>query len=292
MKVFTSFRASDSQKVTQILSSLIDTKSTIEYISHNSSTQEEKEWKDEVETKIANSDKILFLLSASASNSKAIAWEFDLVIKLKKPFRIVSFCKKSKLPKFVDLFQEHIVSPSVSELMSFLLSSEKLITTDALLLEQYKIMIASTEKVTEQRLKVNNLFFTVTSTVLSFSMLLGKELQFDKFALCLMMTLSITSLICTFFWQKLISSYGCLNTGKFKIISEIERQLKTNLFQREWDLLINEVKYRSNTKTETTIIKGYRIFIIIILACEIIYTCLHFFKNQIIWLKEYLHHLL
>ena len=45
-----------------------------------------------------------------------------------------------------------------------------------LLLEQYKIMVGSTEKVTDQRMRVNNLFFTVTSSILSISLVVGNFL--------------------------------------------------------------------------------------------------------------------
>jgi len=293
MTVFLSYRIIDQQKVEQILSSLTDISSTVQFVSHNSSNQDETEWKQIVENKIKSSEKVLFILGESATSSKAIEWEFGLTIKLLKPFRIIMLSQKSKLPSYTNSFIEHILKPSSQqELKRFLLSSNKLITNEGLLLEQYKIMIASSEKVTEQRAQTNNLFFTITSTVLSFSIILGKEFQFNELALVMMIALAAIALVCTFFWQKLISSYGCLNTGKFKVISELEHQLKTNLFQREWDILINEVKYRSNTRTETTIIKSYRVFIIIIVICEVIYTITKYFKTQLIWLQEYLHHLL
>jgi hypothetical protein len=75
----------------------------------------------------------------------------------------------------------------------------------------------------------------------------------------------------TYFWEKLIDSYGKLNTGKFKIIDKIEKQLRTNMFEDEWKVLTTEIKYEPNTKTEVTVIQRFRSFIIITGLVELVY---------------------
>lgn len=137
--------------------------------------------------------------------------------------------------------------------------------------EQYKMMVSSTEKVTESRMKVNNLFFTITSSILSVGFVLGKTFGFTIAAMIGMFVLTVLSFVVSFFWERLIDSYGKLNTGKFKVIDKIEKQLRTNMFEDEWKILTEEIKYEPNTRTETKVITYFRIFIVIVGVFQIIY---------------------
>jgi hypothetical protein len=292
MNVFLSYRLSDKDAVSKLTDTVKASAPNITFLFHESSHEEESKWKKSVEAKIDSSEKVLFLLGKTAGNSDAIKWELQLVLSKNIPFRIVGLMGKQHLPSYTTPFQEHISLRDPKELNRFLLSSSTLITPDDLLVEQYKMMVSSTEKVTEQRLKTNNLFFTVTSTILSFSALVGKEFEFNEIGLVLMIALATIALVCTFFWKRMINSYGCLNTGKFKVIAEIEDKLKTNLFQREWDVLINEIRYRSNTKTEINIVRVYRLFITGVVITEAIVFLFINFKSEILCLREFLHHVL
>lgn len=165
MQVFTSYRISDKEKVANLLEST-DTTANINFVDHNSSNEKEEVWKTAVKDKILASKKVIFFLSETAVKSAAIAWEFNLTLQESKPFKVVALSKKKKLPDYVLAHSQHIITFSVKELNKFLLSSTELISAnDEILLEQYKILIASTEKVTDQRLSTNNLFFTVTSSI-------------------------------------------------------------------------------------------------------------------------------
>jgi hypothetical protein len=149
---------------------------------------------------------------------------------------------------------------------------EKVFIVDRQLkMEQYKIMVCSTEKVTDQRMKVNNLFFTIASSVLSLTAILGKTYGFTPLCIFAMFILTLLALLITHAWENLVCSYGKLNTGKFKVIDRIEKELRTNMFEEEWQILTNEIKYEPNTKTERKIIKIFRIFIFIALGIESIY---------------------
>ena len=198
-------------------------------------------------------------------------WEYDEVIRQKKQFSIVKLEMNAFLPTYLKKYSSQIVQRK--DLSFYLHSKVELQINPDILLDQYKMMVSSTEKVSEQRLKVNNLFVTITTTLLSLSLLIGKALDFNTFAIIGMIFFAIMALGLTFFWEKLVNSYGKLNKGKFKIIDEIEQKLNTNLFQREWEVLQKEVKYESNTVTELNIIKGFRIFILVIMIAEISYLC-------------------
>lgn len=141
----------------------------------------------------------------------------------------------------------------------------------ALKIEQYKIMVSSTEKVTDARSKVNNLFFTITSTILSVSFIIVKTYEFKLISIAATIVMTILAFTTTYFWEKLILSYGKLNTGKFKLVDRLEKELRTNMFEEEWKILTSEIKYQSNTKTETEVIKAFRGFIITLFILEVIY---------------------
>jgi len=132
-------------------------------------------------------------------------------------------------------------------------------------------MVSSTEKVTDARMKVNNLFFTITSSILSVAFVLGKTYSFVPLSVLAMAVLMLLALLTTFFWDKLVSSYGKLNTGKFKLIDRLEKELRTNMFEEEWRILTQEIEYEPNTKTETKIVERFRLFIFITLAIELGY---------------------
>ena len=268
MKVFISHRTSDTKEVDSVISGISD----IEFLSHRILESSEDIWKAKVKSKMQEADLVIFFLGKSVNESKPVNWEFDLARSLNKKC-IGAKLNLAEIPKY---FQNELIINGTSSEIETVLKNQKLKTTDNLLIEQYKIMVSSTEKVTEQRLKVNNLFFTVTTSLLSISALVGKLIGFENketalLAVGVMLFFTVVAFVISFFWQKLVNSYGQLNTGKFSVINEIEDRLNTNLFQREWEILQNEVGYKSNTKTESNIIIWFRVFIIIIGLIEIIY---------------------
>ena len=87
-----------------------------------------------------------------------------------------------------------------------------------------------------------------------------------------MAILTLLALITSYPWKKLIENYGRLNTGKFEYISQLEKELKTNMSKDEWNILSSDkIKYESNTSIEKKIINWCRVFIFICLVVEIIY---------------------
>ncbi len=153
-----------------------------------------------------------------------------------------------------------------------------------LLMEQYKIMVGSTEKVTNQRQKANAFFLTIVTTLISISVLIGKAFEFSFIAMIFFISLTILNLIIIDFWGKMINSYRKLNKGKFVLIFELEQKLKANLFEREWEILTNKdnINYQPNTETELKVIRLFKYFTYIMLTGEIVYVLYlvynHFFN--------------
>lgn len=265
MKIFLAHSSNDIKKVNKFIDSFLD-KSNNEYILLNERNHSVL-WQDNVKNKIKKSSLVLFFIGNSTYKSEPLKWEFELAKSLNRTVLLVDIrTNKSNTPKY--LKNSKLIS-SPKELIKKINIMQK--DKRNLLIEQYKIMVSSTEKVTEQRLKVNNLFFTVTTSLLSISILLGKSFGFSLVAMLGMIVLSVLSILVTYFWNKLINSYGQLNTGKFELITEIENELNTEMFQREWEILTEKIKYEPNTKTESKIIMMFRVFIWILLAIEIAY---------------------
>lgn len=104
------------------------------------------------------------------------------------------------------------------------------------LFEQYKLYVESTEKISDRRQNANNYFLTINTALISF---LGLSFQIKilealTWMKCLIAVLGLV--ISIIFWF-LLRSYRQLNTGKFKVIHEIEQKLPLALFDYEWKVL-------------------------------------------------------
>ncbi|MCF7844775.1 MAG: hypothetical protein K9M03_03035 [Kiritimatiellales bacterium] len=102
------------------------------------------------------------------------------------------------------------------------------------LIEQYKLYVNSAEKVSDRRQAVINFFVTINTALIS---LLGIAVQLeviDKAVVIAVATLGILN--CVIFWF-LIQSHKKLNSGKFKVIHELEKKLPYALYDREWEIL-------------------------------------------------------
>jgi hypothetical protein len=273
MKLFVCNRSKDQIKAKQAIDELL-TKSK-NFVAIQQEIEQLETWQKRVEQKMQESDFVVFLLGADTFESEQINWEFAKAKDLNKP--IIGYklsCASEQSILFCQGFQ---VFEKPEHCIKFLTKTYD--DDRKLKLDQYKIMVSSTEKVTENRMKVNNLFFTITSSILSVGFVLGKTFGFSIKAMLGMLTLTILSLILSYFWEKLILSYALLNRGKFKVIDKIEKQLRTNMFEDEWKILTEEIKYEPNSKTETKIIEYFRTFIYIIGLIELMYIGFLFYQT-------------
>ena len=267
MKIFICNRRIDNEETEKLIRALlIYSENSVAIIRE---TDHSENWKSNVEKEMLGSDFVLFILGVDTFESDQIKWEYAKSKQLNKQIfglKLSSVSNNSIL--FCQGFQ---VFDDEKQFYNY---AKKVFEDDReLLLEQYKIMVGSTEKVTEQRLKVNNLFLTVTSTILSITFVFGKALGFSIAGTIGMFILTFFAFLITFFWEKLIKSYGKLNSGKFIVIDRIEKQLRTNMFENEWKVLTEEIRYEPNTKTEVKVIKRFRWFIFIIGIIELVYIC-------------------
>jgi hypothetical protein len=120
-----------------------------------------------------------------------------------------------------------------------------------LLMEQYKLYVGTAEKNSDRRQISNNFFLAFNSVILTGTGYLATT-EKDLW----LILVSILGLVSAFLWVTTINSFRQINTGKFKVIHEIEKKLPYPLFKKEWKYLgegKNKKKYIKLTVVESGI---------------------------------------
>ena len=152
MKIFICNRSIDSENANKTIENLLDASENSVAILRE--TEHSENWKIEVEKKFNEVDFVLFLLGNKTFESDQIKWEYAKAKQLNKQIFALKLSNPSE--DSIIFCQGFQVFENVKQCLKHL---SKVFEDDRQsLLEQYKIMVASTEKVTDQRLKVNNLF--------------------------------------------------------------------------------------------------------------------------------------
>ena len=100
------------------------------------------------------------------------------------------------------------------------------------LLEQYKLYITSAENISNRRQTANAFFVTVNTVLVS---LVGYlDFGSDKSS-SIYWLISVAGIAISYMWYRLIRSYKDLNSAKFKVIHEIEKNLPISPYDAEWE---------------------------------------------------------
>jgi hypothetical protein len=121
--------------------------------------------------------------------------------------------------------------------------------------ELYQIMVTSSESLVGRRQAVNTFFLTINGLLLTAVGLFVRSggdghNRLEAAAICVLALTGITLCVA---WATLIISFGQLNTGKFAIINEMEKELAASIFAAEWEALErgeNPKVYRTFTSRE------------------------------------------
>jgi len=130
------------------------------------------------------------------------------------------------------------------------------------LLEQYKLYAESAMRVTAWRTSANNFFLTLNTALIS---LYGISAAFHGAALwqrCVCgggITLAIV-------WWGMVESYRTLNSAKFAVIHELEKQLPVAVFTREWAIWKEKSKISALTRVERLVPCGFCFVFIVLLG--------------------------
>lgn len=119
--------------------------------------------------------------------------------------------------------------------------------------ELYKMMVQSSEGLVNRRQAVNTFFLTINGALLTASGLIVQssgDQQLGGWGVCVLATAG--ALLCLA-WRSLITSFGQLNSGKFRVINTMERHFAASIYAAEWEALgrgQNPQVYRSFTSRE------------------------------------------
>ena len=104
------------------------------------------------------------------------------------------------------------------------------------LLEQYKIYINATEKISDRRQKSNEFFLALNAALVTLLGYLTTKSNHNQ-AEVMILFASIAGITICYLWYRIIHAYKGLNSGKFKVIHSIEARLPLALYDTEWELL-------------------------------------------------------
>lgn len=100
------------------------------------------------------------------------------------------------------------------------------------LLEQYKLYVEMADRVSARRQTANSYFLSINTALLGFiGYATGKDAG-DQLWL-----LGLVGVVLSYLWYRVIVSYRDLNSGKFKVVHEIEKRLPISPYDAEWEAM-------------------------------------------------------
>ncbi|MCB9585273.1 MAG: hypothetical protein H6718_07740 [Polyangiaceae bacterium] len=125
----------------------------------------------------------------------------------------------------------------------------------ALLLEQYKMAVDSSLRVTEWRYRANQFGLAAVGGMLAaFGWVVkaaGESARWPLVAAC------IFGVVFALYWLQTIRSHRQLNSAKFKIIHQIEVRFPVRFFAAEWELVklsTGTARYRSFSRLDEALV--------------------------------------
>lgn len=287
MKLFISYKSEDFDAVQKTIETFREISPDIQV----SSLRVSKHWKKLAKKYIAKSDFVIYLAGYKYSDN--IDWEINTALqKHHKVYCVKLYDDVTLNDKLftVDEFDSSIKTPkvtvynSLSELISLIRGDSNYLhdklfendnMNDAMLIEQYKVMLSTSESLIERRQRLTTTYLSIFSALLP---VISIMLSLTQFYLYLGVSLiSIICIILCLSWRSTIISYGKSNRAKFAILEELESKLPASMFSSEW-LALKKIttKYKSFTDRETIIPLLFVAVYAIILALSVVLIVISF----------------
>jgi hypothetical protein len=144
------------------------------------------------------------------------------------------------------------------------------------LLEQYKIYVEMTDRISARRSQTNSFYITLLSSLLAFISLVSDKQLFSTSKDELLFLVAILGIFLCYSWYANIRSYKQLNSLKFKVVHEMEQCLLFACYDREWEILKKE---KNNEYLRLTKVEQYVPFALAIpYICLLMYSIISFIK--------------
>lgn len=123
------------------------------------------------------------------------------------------------------------------------------------LLEQYKLYVEMADRISARRLSTNQYFLAINTTLIT-ALAVAVTVGLDRLKPAWAAVVSLAGIVLCYTWYRLVKSHDQLNTGKFAVIHEMEKQLPYPPYAVEWEKLgkgKNPTLYRPVSKVEATV---------------------------------------
>jgi hypothetical protein len=121
------------------------------------------------------------------------------------------------------------------------------------IMEIYKLHVEMADRVSQRRGQTNKFYISLLSALLAIISFYITSTVLVNYRNIFILIFGILGILLCILWALNINSYKQLNTGKFKVLNEIEGKLVYQFYKREWELLgegKDKVKYFELTKIE------------------------------------------
>lgn len=121
------------------------------------------------------------------------------------------------------------------------------------LIEQYKLYVEMADRVSTRRAQTNRFYISLLSALLALLSIVVTREVFNGILSVIIVAVGILGMVLCFLWYINIRAYRQLNSGKFKVIHEMEQRLPFPAYEREWEILgkgKESIKYLKLTRIE------------------------------------------
>lgn len=105
------------------------------------------------------------------------------------------------------------------------------------IIEIYKLYVGMADKISERRQSASSFFLTLNSAIVALVGYVNLTQDTTSTDPTFFGLVAVSGMVLSFLWYRLIRSYKDMNTGKFKVIHAIEKQLPLRTFDAEWTAL-------------------------------------------------------
>lgn len=121
-------------------------------------------------------------------------------------------------------------------------------------LEQYKLYVELSDRLSARRAQDNKFFISLTSAIIALASFSGGLKALEAFWPVIVVVFSMIGRCLNSVWRAHLDAYRQLNSAKFKVIHDLEECLSHRCFKNEWDFVKKEGQvYKGLTNIEKRI---------------------------------------
>ena len=106
-----------------------------------------------------------------------------------------------------------------------------------ILFEQYKLYVEMADRISQRRAQTNQFYIAILSALVVILSFVVSNHLYSKILNLVFLVVAIVGILLCIIWFYNIQSYKQLNSGKFKVIHEMEVILPFPAYKREWEIL-------------------------------------------------------